>query len=71
MTQKDIESKLSRSGKHPFVTVTDIAERMGTSTKTVSRRLNKMDVNAIDGKYYLAKDIAEGLAARLQKRGTV
>ena len=68
MTRQDIERELSRAGRQPFVTITDIAERMGVSEKTASRRVKEMDINAINGKYYFYKEVADGLAIRLQKR---
>jgi len=67
MTRQDIERELSKSGRQSFVTITDIAERMGVSKKTASRRVKEMNINAIDGKYFFYKEVAEGLSKRLQK----
>ena len=63
MTKKDIVYALSSGGKQSFITMTQVAQKMGCSERTVRRRLE--GVNAIDGKYFFVPEVAENFSKRL------
>ena len=59
MTRKDIIYALSNGGKQDFITVKQLAVKMGTCERTAKRRL--IGVNAINGKYYFIREVADQL----------
>ena len=67
MTYQDIVYAISKGGEQPFVTNGDLAKRMGVTSKTITRWIKGMDIEAIDGKYYYAKEIATELAKRKRR----
>ena len=68
MTKKEILYALSKGGKQSFITKGQMAESFGMSEKTAGRRLKEMNINAVDGKYYLIKEVADGLSKHIQSR---
>ena len=60
MTRKDIVYALSNGGRQDFITIRQLAEKMGVSDRTAKRRL--AGVSAVSGKYYLIREVAAEMA---------
>lgn len=67
MTRNDISDELKKAAKgQAFITASQLAAALGRSDQAKVRNAYLKGLEAVDGKYYLVRDVADVLKQRCQ-----